>query len=135
MDEDIHKITKPDMMESDKRKTQNNGSKKDGEIISRTNSTPDNERGENDDNLTKTAITEKVSPENNKCINVAEQARQYNFKIVLEALQESSNVFLAQSFTLFFKKMIVMDPHLMIISWKETPRQSPLQRLIKSQDL
>ncbi len=74
---------------------------------------PDTEIRDNDDDSTKLATTENVSLKHNKCINFVKRtklfysrklSRHYNFKIVLEALQESVDVFLVQCFKNFFKK-------------------------------
>ncbi len=39
-------------------------------------------------------------------------SRWYNFKNIIEATQESPEVYLAQRFQVFFKKMIAMDKNL-----------------------
>ncbi len=76
---------------------------------------------ETDENSTKMATRENFSPKKDKHIDFVEwvtrfhsrkYSRRYNFKIILEATQESPEVYLAQCFQLFFTKMKAVDPNL-----------------------
>ncbi len=55
-------------------------------------------------------------------------SHRYNFKIVLEATQDSSNIALLQRFNFFLEKMMVEDPRFMILPWKENSEEKPIMK-------
>ncbi len=88
---------------------------------------------ENDDDSTKTAITDIVSPKHDIHMDFLERitkfhgkkySRQYDFKIILEATQESPEVYLAQCFYVFFKKMIAVDKKKLLSRGKKAPTRN-----------
>ncbi len=95
------------------------------------------ENCDDDDASTKMSTTENVTPKEDKHFDFMERIkqfhghknqRQYNFKIVLKAMQDSPDVCLVQRFQLFLKKMVAVDPHFMILPWKENSDKKPITK-------
>ncbi len=129
-------------MEPDGRNIQNDGQKQKKATTSEMETTTAKEGGDDNDTSAKMATMESVCSKQDKCLNFTEKikhfhghkySRWYNLKIVLKEMQDNPDVFLAQCFQIFLKKMVVVDPCFMILPWKENLDKNPLPSQTRSQ--